>query len=451
MKALWKKFMVSTLIISMAVSSTMMIPAKGVSEKLKGGWDWNQNQQEEENTSDNTELDWFETELTLSESRLVMAVGTEGQVLTASEDENIIWTSSDSQVATVDSYGKVAPIKEGSAEITASIVENNKTRTATCEIIVTNPKLSTKKIDINMTKDPKAAFKINGMNPDYSNVDIEISDEETLSVWEDGEQYIIYAYKTGKYTLTIHVDGKVFTCPVTIICYRFNTTGVNLYPGLKKNLKVYGTSKKVVWKSSNSNIVSVTQKGEIKAKKKGTAKISATVNGATLNCYVAVADKKAIQALKKARSVIGSVYSQEKRMQKNYYDCSSLTWRSYSPYGVKMGASVWAPTAAEQARWCVDHKKVIVNGGIEASKLKLLPGDLIFYARGKNGRYKNISHVAMFAGYKANDGTIWGETDPVFGVIVEADGSYVSENLYYNYNTVEEMEKKIVLIARPLR
>ena len=31
--------------------------------------------------------------------------------------------------------------------------------------------------------------------------------------------------------------------------------------------------------------------------------------------------------------------------------------------------------------------------------LKLMPGDLVFYSGEKNGRYKNIYHVEMVAGY----------------------------------------------------
>jgi cell wall-associated NlpC family hydrolase len=62
---------------------------------------------------------------------------------------------------------------------------------------------------------------------------------------------------------------------------------------------------------------------------------------------------------------------------------------------------------------------------------QLLPGDLIFYANKKNGRYKNISHVSIYCGN---------------GMIVHASGS--------KRGVVREpyvLRKDTVLVARPVR
>ena len=58
----------------------------------------------------------------------------------------------------------------------------------------------------------------------------------------------------------------------------------------KKNLK----TKKLVWKSNKASIASVTQKGVVKAKKEGTAKITVTIKGTSHKaaCSINVQDTK---------------------------------------------------------------------------------------------------------------------------------------------------------------
>lgn len=67
-----------------------------------------------------------------------------------------------------------------------------------------------------------------------------------------------------------------------------NRKKLTLYIGKSFQLKVRGTKKKVQWKTSSKKIVTVSQKGKIKAKKKGKAKITAKVAGKKLVCQVTV-------------------------------------------------------------------------------------------------------------------------------------------------------------------
>ena len=48
-------------------------------------------------------------------------------------------------------------------------------------------------------------------------------------------------------------------------------------------------------------------------------------------------------------------------------------------------------TAAEQGRYCV-------NNGLTISPNDLAPGDLIFFSHDVNGRFMDITHVAIYAG-----------------------------------------------------
>ena len=108
-------------------------------------------------------------------------------------------------------------------------------------------------------------------------------------------------------------------------------------------------------------------------------------------------------AVELALSKVGCHYDQGRRMEEGYYDCSSLVYRTYKELGLELPL-----TAAEQGRYCYKNS-LLVNFE------DLQPGDLIFYSYKKNGRFKNISHVAMYIG----DGKMVHAANPSRGVVVD--------------------------------
>lgn len=114
-------------------------------------------------------------------------------------------------------------------------------------------------------------------------------------------------------------------------------------------------------------------------------------------------------------------YSQELRDSGNYYDCSSLAYYSWKDAGVDISHG-GATTAAAEAQGLDEAGKTV-------SYDQMQPGDLIFYSFTSNGRYKNISHVAVYVGD---------------GKVVEA----LNENSGVVYRDVASVGK-IVVIGRP--
>ena len=96
------------------------------------------------------------------------------------------------------------------------------------------------------------------------------------------------------------------------------------------------------------------------------------------------------QAVKNALARLGKPYSQAKRDSGDYYDCSSLTYYAYKEAGITLSYH-GSNTAASQGQLLSDR-------GCEIAYEDIQPGDLIFYSFTRNGRYKNISHVAVYAG-----------------------------------------------------
>lgn len=87
---------------------------------------------------------------------------------------------------------------------------------------------------------------------------------------------------------------------------------------------------------------------------------------------------------------VGYPYSQELRDSGNYYDCSSLAFYAWRSAGVNISNGGASTASAEGQK--------LDEAGQTVSFDEMQPGDLIFYSYANNGRYKNISHVAIYVG-----------------------------------------------------
>lgn len=210
--------------------------------------------------------------------------------------------------------------------------------------------------------------------------------------------------QAGKTTVTVSLNNTVsFKITLNTIVVKMSSNSALMTIGQTKKLTVHGCkASKVKWSSSNPSVVSVSSSGKIKGKKNGNAVIKAKVGDYVFGCAVSVIPKNRKKAIDKALYIYKtSEYSQAKRMQNKFYDCSSLVWRSYANNGVKFGNTKYAPTAAEMAKWCVSKRKM-VKGGLSQNnvdKMKINAGDIMFESGADNGRYKGVYHVEMVVGY----------------------------------------------------
>lgn len=114
----------------------------------------------------------------------------------------------------------------------------------------------------------------------------------------------------------------------------------------------------------------------------------------------------AANAAQWALSKLGCPYSQAKRTQKNFFDCSSLVARAYDAQGKqwKYGGSV--PLSNQEVYdddfellWPVNYEEIGKRfGGTDVIQLGKQPGDLQFLCTdSKTGRANRITHVTMVA------------------------------------------------------
>lgn len=146
-----------------------------------------------------------------------------------------------------------------------------------------------------------------------------------------------------------------------------------------------------------------------------------TLSQTEINAIISgIADTEAKQTCSFALSKVGYPYSQAYRDSGSYYDCSSLAYYSWRAAGVDI-SNGGATTAAAEGQGLDEAGKTVSFDEIQ-------PGDLIFYSYTNNGRYKNISHVAIYVGN---------------GKVVEA----LNESVGVIYRDVGT--GSIVMVARP--
>ena len=220
---------------------------------------------------------------------------------------NFTWTSSNTSVATVGSYGVITGVGTGTATITAKYGGTTLTGTVTVTPNYTY-ELVLNKTSIDMGKGRKetlvATYKT------YADGVLESSNDVTSSAtWSSSSSSVagvsggtITGNGIGSATITATYKGKSATCSVKVTgspTLSLGWTSVNLKRGdVRTNAAIYnpnnGTAStnvtsSAVWTTSNSGVATVVG-GQITAQGKGTCTITATYNGVSASCTVNVTE-----------------------------------------------------------------------------------------------------------------------------------------------------------------
>lgn len=351
--------------------------------------------------------------------------------------------------------------------VTATAADGSQT-ILTCRIIVSELSIEKESVDLYLNdSDPSEDLAVKGIEldtvyygsgdewKDYSIRDamiyetgcsIRVGNPKVADAYFSDGTIHISAKSKGITNIRMNIYGVSLSVRVTIHHYTLNKYAINTYLGSDiKNLKLKGAGNhKVTWSTGNKRVASVSKTGIVTINGIGTTKITAKVNGRKVVCIVSVSTRTAYRVVRDARAITNKKniqYSQQKRMSSNYYDCSSLVYRCYRIYGLRFGYThpTWAPTAADEGRWCAATKHLVSEQAVTILDCKLVPGDTIYYSfNGNNGRYRNIDHTAIFAGY-AYDASIG-----YYGTVIEASSSSntVTERMYYASDSIQ-------LIGRP--
>lgn len=180
--------------------------------------------------------------------------------------ENIMWKSSNTSIATVNSSGIITPVAPGSAEITATVLGT----TAKCTIRVTAALkgISLNKTTLILLEGDEEILEViyNPINTTDTRTVIWSSfDEKIATIDKNGK---IKAISQGKTTVSANVNGKIATCNVTVISQLGDAdndkkiTAYDVYMALEASVDIQAgieTSEKYI------KILDVDKDGNIKA------------------------------------------------------------------------------------------------------------------------------------------------------------------------------------------
>ena len=247
------------------------------------------------------------TGIKLDATSKTLAVGRTARVIATvtpdtANNKQVEWTSSNEKVATV-SGGTITAVGKGTAVITCKSLDADG-KTATCKVTVIQPVTS---IKLNATKKTLVKGKtvalkatVGPTSASNKSVTWKSSNKKVATVTASG---VVKAVGKGTAVITCTAkDGSKVSAKCTITSVirvtkvKLSKSRVAVKRGKKITLKAVVTpttasNRAVVWRSSNSKIATVTQKGVVKAKKKGRVVITCKAkdgSGKYAKCTVVV-------------------------------------------------------------------------------------------------------------------------------------------------------------------
>ena len=153
--------------------------------------------------------------------------------------------------------------------------------------------------------------------------------------------YTVRCINSSATKFTSGYDSKGVTVTTTVKpSVKLDRTNLTLTKGKTYTLKttVTGTNKAVSWSSSNSSIASVDKNGKVTAKTKGTATITAKVDGASASCKVTVNEPaKTTIKLDKTKVTLGA--GEPCTLKATVSPSQKITWTSSNPKLVKVDSN----------------------------------------------------------------------------------------------------------------
>ncbi len=235
----------------------------------------------------------------------------ECEVTPADAMQDVTYSSSDTKVLTVDSYGNVKAVSAGEATITATVNDGSEVKVSVT-ITVENPTVHVAEITLNkITAKLEAGDTVSltaTVKPDNATNKEAIwsSDNEDVAIVDNGK---VTAVAEGTANITVTAtdgSGIAASCKVTVtkkVVYvtevTISETSVSLEAGQSTKLSATvapedASNKSVTWSSNDKTVASVDSEGNVTTYKAGTVTITATAadgSGKSASCKLTVTPK----------------------------------------------------------------------------------------------------------------------------------------------------------------
>nr|MBP3598956.1 Ig-like domain-containing protein [Eubacterium sp.] len=192
------------------------------------------------------------------------------------------WKSSNSKVASVNTYGLVTPKKAGKAKITAKISGAE----ASCTVTVKKTTISLSKKTVTLEHDE--TYRLRAQTSNGSSVTYRSKKTSVASITDDG---VIRGEKPGSTTITVMADNTKVTCRVKVKkpTIRLSSTKLKLKEEEEHKLSATTSSGlEPTWRSTKPSVADVDDEGNVYALKPGTTRICVSLDGTKKYCSVRV-------------------------------------------------------------------------------------------------------------------------------------------------------------------
>lgn len=205
--------------------------------------------------------------------------------------KDVKWISSDEKIAVVDEAGEVFALSPGKVKITAQSTDGNEVK-GVCWVYVT-PVVDITSLKINSSEIYMLAGKSRQLSvrvrPAINTDSYDWYSSDTGTVIVDGKGLIT---TVGPGTAEVYVEsnskGVMSTCIVHSLGISKSSITLEQYDKFWLDVLGIEEGDKVRWRSSNPRVCTVSQSGEVVARKAGTTTVTAVTHNKTLTCTVRV-------------------------------------------------------------------------------------------------------------------------------------------------------------------
>lgn len=221
--------------------------------------------------------------------------------------QEVIYTSADESIATINAQGKIVAVNGGSTTVTVTCGTQSATCLVTCDFSFTEEPGTEEKLppELNNTDmtffSPGEQFSLVVLNlPEEQQVTFASADPQIASVSSTG---VVTAMGSGTTTITATAAGQSFSCIVrcnlddsaetgsgeaTCTISHFDVTMSIVGEYFKLSLKDADGNKisGLSWTSSDNSVCTVDSDGVVTATGRGTAYVSTTYQGVSYECIV---------------------------------------------------------------------------------------------------------------------------------------------------------------------
>lgn len=216
----------------------------------------------------------------LSQSRMTLGIGLKAALEVRHLPSGVQvagWSTSDNKLASVNSKGQVTAKRPGQAVITAALSDG---RTLSCTVSI--PQIKLNQTTLTLVKRKTKKLKVSGTSARGTWTS---SSPGVASVASDGT---VTALKYGSTKIKVKTGQVTLTCKLKVVDPVLNQPELLLIRGHSYTLKASQYTGKVSWSTSKKSVVTVTNKGVVRAVKSGSAKIYMKANGVKITCPVRV-------------------------------------------------------------------------------------------------------------------------------------------------------------------